>query len=111
MKQGWRQLLDHWFDQSDRLSVLLDPIVWPRLQIAEVDRERLLQVPGVPVYVFRAASELDYLLLTVLLRHLDLLVPQVHHPSFLLVASTSSWMDKLMGSVLPSPGSGVQHTV
>ncbi|MBU1412673.1 1-acyl-sn-glycerol-3-phosphate acyltransferase [Myxococcota bacterium] len=111
MKPGWRQLLDHWFDQSDRLSVLLDPIVWPRLQIAEADRERLLQVPGVPVYVFRAASELDYLLLTVLLRHLDLLVPQVHHPSFLLVASTSSWMDKLLGSVLPSPGGGVQHTV
>jgi len=111
MKQGWRQLLDHWFDQSDRVSVLLDPIVWPRLQIAEADRERLLQVPGVPIYVFRAASELDYLVLTVLLRHLDLLVPQVHHPSFLFVASTSSWMEKLIGTVLPSPEDGVQNAV
>ena len=111
MKQGWRQLLDHWFDQSDRVSVLLDPIVWPRLQIAEADRERLLQTPGVPLYIFRAASELDYLVLTVLLRHLDLLVPQVHHPSFLFVSSTHSWMDKLMGAVLPSSEDGVPNAV
>ncbi len=111
MRPHWRDLLDRWFDQSDRLGVLLDPLIRSRLQIAEEDRERLLHVPGTPVYVFRAASELDYLVLSVLLRHLDLQVPQVHHPSFLLVASAHSWLDKLLGAVLPPGEGGAQGVV
>lgn len=108
MKTHWRDLLDRWFDQSDRLGVLLDPLIRGRLQIAEEDKERLLAAPGTPVYVFRAASELDYLVLSVLLRHLDLQVPQVHHPSYLLVSSATPWLDKLVGAVLPPGEAGVQ---
>jgi hypothetical protein len=70
-----------------------------------------VSVQGTPVYVFRAASELDYLVLTLLLRRLGLPVPRVHHPSFLLVPSATRWFDKLAGKLVPDRQNAIAHAV
>ncbi len=111
MRTGWRHILDRWFDQSDRLSLLLDPLVWPRLGISDADREILFRLEGVPLYVFKAASELDYQVFNILLGHLDQPVPRVHFPSFLLVSSTDSWASKLVSMLLPSREAETQDAV
>ncbi len=111
MKTDWRKLIDDWFDNSDTASVLLEPLLGPRLWISDEDRDRLLSVSATPLYVFRAASELDYIVLTLLLRRLGLPVPRVHHPSFLLVPSATRWFDKVVGRVLPDRQNAVSHAV
>lgn len=111
MKTDWRRLIDDWFDNSDTLGVLMEPILGPRLWVSDEDRRRLTSVKGTPVYVFRAASELDYIVLTILLRRMGLSVPRVHYPSFLLVPSATRWFDKVVGKVLPDRQDAVNHAV
>lgn len=111
MKTNWRKLLDDWFDNSDTLSVLIEPLVGSRLWVSDEDRRRLIAVNGIPIYVFRAASEMDYLVFTVLLRQLGLSVPRIHYPSFLLIPSATRWFDTFVAPWVPAHHTSIEHAV